>query len=155
MRKLTVEDKEQEILQAMRSLVESSIDPIVQINCKGIIRLVNPACCKCFQYEESELIGKNINQLMPEPYATKHNTFIANYLKTGIPKVVERGRKGRSLPGRRRDGTTFPMFLTLSESIVNGEKVFTGIMRNLSAEEEERQILAAMIDSCELFNLIP
>lgn len=148
MRNLTAEEEEKQTLLAMHGLVTSSIDPIVQINYMGIIRLANPACCKCFQYEESELIGKNINTLMPEPYATKHDQFIANYLKTGIPKVVERGRKGRKLPGMRRDGTTFPMFLTLSESLVNGEKVFTGIMRNLSAEEEERQILAAMIDSC-------
>lgn len=148
LRNLTAEEEEKRVLLAMHNLVTSSIDPIVQIDSKGIIRVANPSCCTCFQYEEEELIGKNVSILMPETYAARHNQFIENYLKTGVPKVVEKGRRGRTLTGLRKDGSTFPMYLTLSESLMNGEIVFTGIMRNLSAEEEERQVLATMIDSC-------
>lgn len=148
MRNLSAEEEEKRVLLAMHNLVTSSIDPIVQIDSKGIIRLANPSCCNCFQYREEELVGKNISILMPEPYASRHNQFIENYLMTGIPKVVEKGRRGRTLPGLRKDGSTFPMFLTLSESSLHGEIIFTGIMRNLSAEEEERQVLSTMIDSC-------
>lgn len=132
----------------MHDLVESSVDPIVLIDCEGTIRLANPACCECFQYDQSELIGENISLLMPQPHASNHTSYIKHYLETGIPRVVEKGRKGRRLPAKRRDGSIFPMFLTLSEAIVNRERLFYGVMRSLSAEEEERQVLAAMIDSC-------
>lgn len=148
MRNLSAEWEGEQLLSAMKNLVESSMDPIVQISCDGTIRLANPACCKCFQFEKEELVGNNISMLMPEPFASKHSQFIQNYLISGEAKVVEQGRRGRSLPGMRKDGTTFPMFLTLSEATLNGEKVFNGIMRSLSAEEEERQVLKAMIDSC-------
>eukprot|EP00547_Thalassionema_nitzschioides_P003693 CAMPEP_0194215764 /NCGR_PEP_ID=MMETSP0156-20130528/17780_1 /TAXON_ID=33649 /ORGANISM="Thalassionema nitzschioides, Strain L26-B" /LENGTH=689 /DNA_ID=CAMNT_0038944367 /DNA_START=93 /DNA_END=2162 /DNA_ORIENTATION=- len=148
MRNLIAEEQEKQILLAMQGLITSSIDPIVQIDCRGIIKLANPACCRVFQYTQEELFGKNINMLMPEPFRTQHSKFIENYLKTGVAKVVEKGRKGRTLTGQRKDGATFPLFLTLSEYLLNGERCFTGIMRNLSAEEEERQVLAAMIDSC-------
>ena len=58
----------------MHDLVESSVDPIVLIDCEGTIRLANPACCECFQYDQSELIGENISLLMPQPHASNHTS---------------------------------------------------------------------------------
>jgi PAS domain S-box-containing protein len=155
----------------MDALIASSIDPIVQIDTLGTILLGNPACCTIFQYEEDELLGKNIAILMPEPYATEHAKYMNFYMDTGKKKIMAKKRRGRKLLGLRKDGTTFPMFLSLSEAQVRvdgensvlftadkcripGEKesgefttIFTGIMRDLSAEEEERQVMEAMINS--------
>mmetsp|Transcript_24954 Transcript_24954/g.28558 ORF Transcript_24954/g.28558 Transcript_24954/m.28558 type:complete len:541 (+) Transcript_24954:424-2046(+) len=108
--------------------------------------------------------------LMPAPYASQHNTFMKNFIRKGVSKIL--GKRGRTLSGLRKDGSTFPMYLTLSETRLTKMEVadsnrlahtlnydtddededeiilFTGIMRDLSAEEEERQLMAAMIESC-------
>ena len=65
----------------MHDLVESSVDPIVLIDCEGTIRSANPACCECFQYDQSELIGENISLLMPQPHASNHTSYIKHYWK--------------------------------------------------------------------------
>lgn len=149
--------------------MESSVDPILQIDQLGSIILVNKACCETFQYSESELIGHNVNMLMPEPYASQHTKYVQTYVKTGEKKVMGKGRRGRKLEGKRKDGSTFPLFLSLSETkvrqgsdlsrslkrmLIAGKTksqtttIFTGILRDLSAEEEEREVLEAMINSC-------
>jgi len=163
---------EKSFLMRMEALIASSIDPIVQIDVVGTILLANPACCEIFQYEESELLGMNISMLMPEPFASQHAKYMSSYMDTGKKKIMTAKRRGRKLLGLRKDGTTFPIFLSLSEAqirvddsncpLFTSEKlrvpgvkssgeyttIFTGIMRDLSAEEEERQVMEAMINSC-------
>jgi len=134
-------DQERDRLLA---ILTSAVDPIAQIDKKGIIRMVNPACCKVFKYQESELLGQNVNILMPEPYKKLHDSYLENYVRTGVKKVMGIGRKVR---GQRSDGSTFSLFLTLSEARVNNEILFTGIMRDLSVEEEEREALELIIAS--------
>jgi len=116
----------------------------VQINKEGIIQLVNPACCKVFKYLENELLGQNVKILMPEPHASLHDSYLKNYTSTGVKKVLGVGRK---LRGRRSDGITFGLYLTLSEAKIGEEALFTGIMRDLSVEEEEREALELLINS--------
>jgi PAS domain S-box-containing protein len=130
--------------ERMLSMIQSAIDPIVQIDQEGIIQFINPACCKAFQYQQSELIGQNVKMLMPEPHATKHDVYLNNYLSTGVKKVLGVGRK---LHGCRKDGSTFSIYLTLSEAKINHVVLFTGIMRDLSAEEAEKERMLAILTS--------
>lgn len=140
-RDLSAEEEEREHII---TLIESAVDPIVQIDTKGVIIHTNNACREIFKYEEGEMFGKNVSMLMPSPHADAHDTYIQNYLKTGVKKVMGTGRR---VPCRKSDGTIFPCFLTLSESKVKDEVIFTGILRDLSAEEQERERMVSMIMS--------
>jgi len=104
--------------------------------------LVNPACCKVFMYQESELVGQNVKILMPEEHSNMHDSYLMNYLTTGVKKVLGIGRQ---LRGRRSDGSMFSIYLTLSEARIGKRVFFTGIMRDLSAEEEEHERMLSIL----------
>jgi len=113
-----------------RSILETTVDAIITINPEGIIRSFNKTAEKLFQYESSEVIGKNVKILMPEPYKTEHDDYINHYHQTGEKKVIGIGRE---VTGRRKDGTTFPMYLAVSEvklPVSIYSLVLSGIFRN-------------------------
>jgi two-component system sensor kinase FixL len=120
-----------------RSIVESAVDGIVVIDRTGHIEAFNPAAERLFGHAEREVIGQNVNMLMPSPYHEEHDGYLARYLTTGVRTIIGIGRE---VTGRRRDGTTFPLHLSVGEMSVNGERKFTGILHDLSAriEMEER-----------------
>jgi len=113
-----------------RSIVESAVDGIVVIDAKGRIESFNPAAERLFGYAEPDVIGQNVNILMPSPFHEEHDGYLARYLSTGVRKIIGIGRE---VSGRRRDGTTFPVHLSVGEMSVNGERRFTGILHDLSA----------------------
>ena len=113
-----------------RSIVESAVDGIVVIDAKGRIESFNPAAERLFGYAEAEIVGKNVNILMPTPYHEEHDGYMARYLSTGVATIIG---VGREVIGKRRDGTTFPLHLSVGEMSVNGERKFTGILHDLSA----------------------
>ncbi|MDX1812986.1 MAG: PAS domain S-box protein, partial [Gammaproteobacteria bacterium] len=110
-------------------LFNTIIDSVVIIDAKGIIQTINPAAVKMFGYSLAEIQGKNVNILMPESYANKHDYFIQRYLETSIKKIIGIGRE---VVGKCKDGSTFPMELAISEMEVNGERMFTGIVRDIT-----------------------
>ena len=77
----------------MMSILSSAADPIVQINEKGIIQMVNPACCQVFIYQEADLVGRNVKILMPEENASKHNSYLEKYETSWIKKALGVFRK--------------------------------------------------------------
>jgi PAS domain S-box-containing protein len=83
-------------------------------------------------YKASEVIGINIYNLMPERFSRDHHIYLTNYLTTGIKKVI--GSGGRRVFGLRKDGTEFPLHLTISELKDDDEHLFTGIARDLTEE---------------------
>jgi two-component system sensor kinase FixL len=123
-----------------RAIVESAVDGIVVIDAHGRIEAFNPAAERLFGYLEREVIGRNVNMLMPSPYHEEHDTYLARYLATGVQKIIGIGRE---VTGLRKDGTTFPLHLSVGEMTVNGERKFTGILHDLSArvqiEEQLRE----------------
>ena len=123
-----------------RSIVESAVDGIVVIDAKGRIESFNPAAERLFGYAEAEIVGKNVNILMPPPYREEHDGYLSRYLSTGVATIIG---VGREVTGRRLDGTTFPLHLSVGEMSVNGERKFTGILHDLSArlqiEEQLRE----------------
>jgi PAS domain S-box-containing protein len=124
-----MESNLQEREARMRSIVETAVDGIFTINERGIIHTVNPAALHIFGYSEKELIGNNVKLLMPEPDHSKHDSYLRNYLKTGKAKIIGIGRE---VTARRKDGSTFPIDLAVSEFCHGEERMFTGIVRDIS-----------------------
>jgi two-component system sensor kinase FixL len=120
-----------------RSIVDSAVDGIVVIDSTGHIEAFNPAAERLFGYAEREVIGQNVNMLMPSPFQEEHDGYLARYLTTGVRKIIGIGRE---VTGRHRDGTRFPVHLSVGEMSVNGERKFTGILHDLSVriQMEER-----------------
>ena len=111
--------------QLLRSVLSSVGDAILTIDEQGVIGSANPAAARQFGYTEDELIGQNVSLLMYEPFAQEHD----GYLRTGIARVIGIGHE---VECRRRDGTRFPADLTVSEFSLEGERRFTGVLRDIT-----------------------
>ena len=118
--------------QLLRSVLSSVCDAILTIDEEGVIGSANPAAVSQFGYTEFELIGRNVSVLMPQPYAQEHNGYLFSYIKTGLAKVIGIGREVECL---RRDGTRFPADLTISEFFVEGQRRFTGVLRDITERQ--------------------
>ncbi len=123
-----------------RSVIESAVDAIILIDAHARIEAFNPAAERLFGYAEEDVVGRNVNMLMPSPYHEEHDGYLARHRQTGVRKIIGIGRE---VTGRRQDGTTFPVHLAVGEMTVNGERKFTGILHDLSArvriEEQLRE----------------
>src|SRR5690606_36973163 len=98
--------------ERLHAVFETVCEGIITIDNRGIIDTANLAAGQLFGYAVSEMIGHNVNMLMPEPYHAEHNGYIQHYLQTREPRIIGIGRE---VVGRKRDGTTFPMYLSVSE----------------------------------------
>lgn len=125
----------------LQAVIETVIDGIITIDDKGIIETVNPAAARLFGYEPEEVVGKNIKNLMPSPYRQQHDGYIERYKSSGEAKIIGIGRE---VTGMRKDGSTFPMRLAVSEVFLEDKRIFTGIIHDLSdvkqAEEKIRKL---------------
>ena len=137
-----------------RSIIESAVDGIVVIDSNGRIEAFNPAAERLFAYQASEVLGHNVNVLMPSPYHEEHDGYLARYLATGDAKIIGIGRE---VMGRRRDGTTFPLRLSVGEMSIGGERKFTGILHDLTARvhmEEQLREQASLVRLGEMAAVI-
>jgi PAS domain S-box-containing protein len=116
-----------------RTIVDSTVDGIIVIDSRGRIEVFNQAAERMFGYPESDVIGRNVSMLMPEPDRSQHDGYIARHLRTGERKIIG---IGRSVTAMRRDGSRFPVHLSVGEMEVDGEKHFTGIVHDLSRRTE-------------------
>jgi two-component system sensor kinase FixL len=123
----------------VRAVLDSSHDPIVTIDTHGIIESVNPATEETFGYSREELVDQGVETLMPEPHRSQHASYICNYLRTGNPKVIGTGREVTAV---RKDGTVFPLELSIGEIRLEGKRLFTGIMRDIT----ERKVAEKKIE---------
>jgi PAS domain S-box-containing protein len=124
----------------LKAIIKTATDGIIIIDDTGIIELVNEAAGRLFGYEEFELVGQNISVLMPNPHRDAHDSYIQNYLQTGIRKIIG---IGRDVSGLRKNGDTFPLRLSISEVQLPERVVFTGILHDLTAQKAaEAQIKA-------------
>lgn len=127
-----------------RSIIEAAVDGIVVIDARGRIEGFNPAAEGLFGYIEREVLGQNVSMLMPSPYREEHDGYIRRYLDTREARIIGTGRE---VTGRRRDGTTFPVHLSVGEVMLEGERKFTGILHDLTARvriEEQLRERAAL-----------
>jgi two-component system sensor kinase FixL len=135
--RLRAESERQASDMKWRAIIESATDGIVVIDSHGTIETFNPAAQRLFGYTEAEVVGRNVSILMPSPHREEHDAYIATYLETGRAKIIGIGREVTAL---RRDGTTFPVRLAVSQVAVDGQPRFTGILHDLTArvQMEER-----------------
>jgi PAS domain S-box-containing protein len=127
----TLAGKEEEI----RSVLETVADGIITIDERGIVRTLNPAVERLFGYAATEVIGQNIKLLMPEPYRGQHDGYLEHYRNTGEGRVVGSGR-AVEVAGQRKDGSTFPLELAVSQMNLGAERRFTGIVRDISERKQ-------------------
>lgn len=116
----------------LRAIIKTATDGIIIIDERGIMELANEAAARLFGYTEEELLGNNISMLMPSPHQEIHDSYIQNYLRTGVRKIIGIGRE---VFGLRKDQSTFPLRLSISEVQLAERIVFTGILHDLSAQK--------------------
>lgn len=116
----------------LEAIIDHAIDGIITIDNRGIIESINPAASSLFGYTGEEVIGNNVSMLMPEPYHSEHDGYISNYKSTGHKKIIGIGRE---VLGKKKDGTTFPFRLAVSEVWYKRRNIFTGFIHDLTREK--------------------
>lgn len=122
----------------LQSIFDSAVDGIIVIDSRGHIKAFNPAAERLFGYSAAEVLDQNVKLLMPSPDREQHDRYLENYLKTGVPRIIGTGREVR---GRRKDGSTFPLHLSVGEMELDGQPAFTGILHDLSRRVEIEEAL--------------
>jgi two-component system CheB/CheR fusion protein len=123
--------------QRLRIILETAPDVIITIEAHGEIIAFNRAAEVTFGYSADEAIGRNVSMLMPSPYREEHDGYLARYQETHESRVFG---KRRQVPGRRKDGSTFPLELTVSE--IDHRGLFVGIIRDISLQRElEKEVI--------------
>ena len=122
---------------AVRAIMDSAVDAIVTVDERGVMRSFNRAAERLFGYAHQEAIGQPISLLMPEPHRSRHQQYIERYMATGEAHIIGIGRE---VEAARKDGSTVPVYLAVSEFEVAGERRFTGVLHDISADLEVREL---------------
>lgn len=135
--------------ERLRAILETAVEGIITIDERGIIESFNRSAEQIFGYSAGEAIGHNVKMLMPEPFRHEHDGYLANYRETGRAKIIGIGRE---VSGRRKDGTLFPMDLSVSEVHLANRKLFTGFVRDITERKAaEKSLLhyAVLVESSD------
>ena len=117
----------------LRSILETAPDAIVVIDEKGLMLSFSTSAERMFGFSEDEVLGENVSMLMPSPDRERHDSYLERYMRTGERRIIG---MGRVLTARHRDGTTFPIELSVGEARINDARVFTGFIRDLTERQE-------------------
>jgi diguanylate cyclase (GGDEF)-like protein/PAS domain S-box-containing protein len=137
-RRRRTEERLREQEARTRAVVEGAVDAIISIDEEGIVRAFNPAAERVFGYQAPEVLGRNVSVLMPPPHNGMHDRYLRRYRETGEKRVIGLGRE---VEGRRRDGSVFPLELSVSETIVHDRRFFTGIARDATERKQAAEAL--------------
>jgi two-component system, cell cycle sensor histidine kinase and response regulator CckA len=119
----------QKSTERLQAVLNAAVDGIVLIDTSGLIQSVNPSAERMFGYAAEDLLGQNVKVLMPAPWRDEHDGYLSRYLATGEARIIG---SGRQVEGRRRDGSTFPLDLAVSEVRHADELFFLGTLRDIS-----------------------
>jgi two-component system sensor histidine kinase EvgS len=133
----------------IQAVLNTVADGIITINQHGIVETVNPAAERLFAYPAAEIVGQNINMLMPEPYRHQHDGYLDHYCNTGEARIIGIGRE---VVGRCKNGSTFPMYLAVSEMKLDKQRYFTGIVHDLTERKQAEALLHQAKEKAELAN---
>ena len=124
----------------LRSILDTVPEAMIVIDANGSVTSFSAAAAQLFGYRPEEVVGQNVKMLMPEPYRGEHDGYIGHYLRTGEARIIG---YGRVVKGLTKDGAIFPMELAVGEARSDGQRIFTGFIRDLTSrqkmEEELRQ----------------
>jgi PAS domain S-box-containing protein len=122
-----------------QAITDNVLDAIITIDERGVIETVNHAAERMFGYRQEELVGSNVSSLMPEPYRSAHDDYLAAYVGGGPSHIIGIGQ--RQVDGLRKDGSTFPLELGVSEMMFEGRRLFIGVLRDIAQRKlAERQL---------------
>jgi len=133
----------------LKSVLERMADGFVTISEEGIILSANAAIEKMFGYPENEIVGKNVNILMPDAYASNHNAIISRLRTFGVQGMA--GKSGREVEGKKRDGTIFSLSITVSEMYLKGRRKFNGVVRDVTDVKQAQAEALRTADELTLF----
>ncbi len=119
-------------IERLRAVADTVPDAMIGMDEHGIMDSFSAQAERMFGWTAAEAIGRNVNLLMPEPHATRHDSYVARYLRTGEARII--GQR-RALLGRRKDGTTFPIELSVGEARIGDRRVFIGFIHDVSREQ--------------------
>jgi PAS domain S-box-containing protein len=122
----------------LEAIIQSATDGIISIDARGRMVLVNQAAAKLFGYSKAEMLGQSINMLMPAHHAQQHDNYIARYMKTGEAQIIGIGRE---VMAQRKDGSQFPIRLSISEVEMGERRLFTGIVHDLTQQKTAESAL--------------
>lgn len=128
-----------ELAARLQAIFNTVVDGIVIMDEQSRIDAFNPAAERIFGHRAQDVIGRKVTMLMPPPWNQHHDTYVQRYLKTGKARIIGIGREVRGL---RKDGTTFPMDLAVSEVRVGKRRLFTGIVRDITDRKRAEQAIA-------------
>jgi PAS domain S-box-containing protein len=131
------------------AVFEAAVDGIILIDAAGRIQRLNPAAERMFGYASAEVVGRNVKMLMPSPYQEEHDGYLQRYQATGEKRIIG---IGRDVVAQRRDGSTFPMHLSVAEVVQDGERTFAGILRDITAEKAAERAREELISQLEMKN---
>ena len=133
----------------IRGIVDNLLDGIITIDETGRIDTFNPAAEKIFGYAKSEVVGRNIMMLMPERYHEKHVKSMDQYLETGVLSAVGASRE---VSGKRKDGSVFPMDISVNAVKGKDYRMFAGIIRDITERKQAEQLLVDAKEKAEEAN---
>jgi two-component system sensor kinase FixL len=130
----------------LKAIFDAAVDGIITINQKGIIEEVNRAACKLFGYSKEDIIGKNVNILMPFQHSRHHDQYMERYQQTKEARIIGIGRE---VEGKKKDGELFPFWLAVIEIDLEERKIYTGFIHDLSEIKNAEKQLRAMNEILE------
>ena len=133
-----------EQVQRTQAILDNAVDGIITIDEKGIVSSVNKSAERIFGYVAGEVIGQNIHMLMPEPYHSAHDGYLRNYVTTGKAKIIG---SGREVVGLRKNGETFPMDLSVSEISHQGQRMFVGLVRDITERKRAEKMKSEFVST--------
>ncbi|HVC46966.1 MAG TPA: PAS domain S-box protein [Terracidiphilus sp.] len=133
-------------LEVTRAILDTAVNPILTIDSAGLVRSFNPAAERLFGFSREEVLGHNVKMLMPEPYRAEHDSYLERYLREGSPHVIGQGRE---VEGRKRDGSKFPMHLSVGSMQAGSERMFVGIIADITERKQAEAELRRHRDHLE------
>jgi PAS domain S-box-containing protein len=133
----------------IQSILDTVLDSVITIDEFGIIETANPATERIFGYDAVEMVGQNIKMLMPAPYHEQHDEFLSQYRLTEVAHIIGNGRE---VMGLRKDGSSFPIELAVSEMMIGSQRHFTGMVRDITQRKRNGQLLQQAKEKAELAN---
>jgi len=127
--------------------LDTSVEGIITISEQGLVESMNPSAERMFGYSQQELIGQNVSILMPSPDRQQHDGYLKKYRETGEKKIIG---VGRDVVGQRKDNSTFPMHLSVSEVKLSTGRIFTGFVYDLTEREAAAEKLRKLNNELEL-----
>lgn len=135
----STEDRTKERAAQLQAVLDNAVEAIITCDSQGTCESFNSAAERMFGYQANEVIGSDISLLMPSPYREEHGRYLTEYLKTGKKKIIGIGREAI---GRHKDGSQFPLHLSVSEVRLENRRMFTGIIQDITeSKESERRLV--------------